>query len=492
MKHWIILGAACLVLSGCGNAHWHSINRSFSPGAGDSRLIDAKQRAIISIVDTSGAYKGTCAEPSPDALQATAAALGGSGSLSKEDITAAVNLALSSTESAASIGLRTQSIQLLRDAYYRICEGYLSGGLDQVSYDVLQRRFQNHMIALLAVEQLTGVVKAEQVALTSQSVADAGAQLGVLTAELRKQRGELNDLQKRKQALDEEIAKLKADIEQQTDAEEKKKQEASLKDKESDQKTLETLVADQEKVVASMQSAVDKASLKTITAQSSTSATPVGGGTGAERTQALSSNVAKAVTDITLAAINSDYTGQVCTEAFRQRKGNAPAAGEKNAVAVADKNARGTAGTPAPEVGATSAAEGGVAQGGAQAVAGRGTQPSAGSEEPPPAGDEIFRTFCNKVLDQIVEARTTLTEVAVDIERERAAACKSLAQATLTVVDKLKKDITVAEASAVLKDVAVAQMGCGSLDTRMSGQPILLVPGATIKGGQTEQATKAE
>ena len=31
----------------------------------------------------------------------------------------------STSESVASIGLRTQTIQLLRDAYYRLCEAFL-------------------------------------------------------------------------------------------------------------------------------------------------------------------------------------------------------------------------------------------------------------------------------------------------------------------------------------------------------------------------------
>ncbi len=436
MKHWIFVCAACVALSGCGNAEWHSINRGFSPSTGDSRLIDAKQRAIISIVDSSGAYRGTCAEPSPDAMQATAAALSGSGSLSYKEIEAALNLAMSSTESAASIGLRTQTIQLLRDAYYRICEGYLSRGLDEVSYDVLQRRFQNHMIALLAVEQLTGVVKAEQVALTSQSAADAGAQLGAFTAELRKQREDLNELKKRDKALADEIATLKADIEKQgTPKEEeadKKKQleedKATLAAKESDKKTLETLVADQEKVVATLQSSVESASLKTITAQSTTSATRIGGGSGAERTQALNSEVTKAVTEITLAAINSDYSGQVCTEALRWRP-----------TRLAEPNSE-------------------------------------------------FRLFCKSLLAQIVKARTDLTASAIEIEKSRAKSCESLAKSTVDLVGKLKKDLTVEDASAVLEGVANVQGCYASMDSQGSGtrlSPIDLGAGVKVVGPET-------
>ena len=435
MKHWIAVIAASMILSGCG-ANFHSINRSFSPSTGESRLIDAKQRAIISIVESSGSFRGICAEPSPDALQATAAAFSGSGSVSKEDIAAALNLATSSTESAASIGLRTQTIQLLRDAYYRICEGFLSKGLDEVSYDVLQRRFQNHMIALLAVEQLTGVVKAEQIALTSQSAADAGAQLGTLTNELRKQRETLNELTKRDQALKDEITALEASIEAQgtpQDEEAKEKLErdqATLKAKQSDKKTLETLVADQQKLVETLQSAVEKASLKTITAQSSTSAQRIGGDSSAARMQALSSEVTNAVTEITLSAINSDYSGQICTEALRRRA----------------------------------------------------TRPG----DPQSA----FGIFCKGLLDQIVSARTGLTKRAIDNEEARVGACDDLVLMAKTTIDKLKSDISVAEANAVLDRLISMHRCYNSPETEGRGSLIeaaMLQNSIKVLGGEAKQ-----
>lgn len=166
---FIILAA---LLSGCAitktPAHWGSISRRFNPSDGEGRLIDAKQRAIISVKRVVMGSQGLpnvggdgklvtdlaiCAEPSPDALQATAYML--VGEVSDEAV-----LKTLFGESAASIGRRTQSIQLLRDAYYRLCEAYLNDGIDAIAYDVLQRRFQNQIIALLAVEQLTGAVKA--------------------------------------------------------------------------------------------------------------------------------------------------------------------------------------------------------------------------------------------------------------------------------------------------------------------------------------------
>jgi hypothetical protein len=106
----------------------------------------------------------TCAMPSPDAIAAAAAA--GGLSLDNPGGTSG-NAGFSASEAAASIGLRTQSIQLLRDAMYRMCEGYAAGGIDSVEYGVMMRRFQSSMVAILAIEQLTGAVTAQQGAVSA-------------------------------------------------------------------------------------------------------------------------------------------------------------------------------------------------------------------------------------------------------------------------------------------------------------------------------------
>jgi hypothetical protein len=79
----------------------------------------------------------TCAEPSPDALTALSTSVGTSAETAK----AIANLAISSVESAASIGLRTQSIQQLRDGMYWPCEAYAGGAMDDAEYNSQQRRY---------------------------------------------------------------------------------------------------------------------------------------------------------------------------------------------------------------------------------------------------------------------------------------------------------------------------------------------------------------
>ncbi|MGH8603978.1 MAG: hypothetical protein ACREXR_14780, partial [Gammaproteobacteria bacterium] len=81
--------------------------------------------------------------------------------------TLALKLAGSLSESGSNIGLRTQTIQLLRDSMYRLCEAYLSGVIGAEEYRRLLLRYQNSTIALLAVEQLTGAVPPRQIILRS-------------------------------------------------------------------------------------------------------------------------------------------------------------------------------------------------------------------------------------------------------------------------------------------------------------------------------------
>jgi hypothetical protein len=140
--------------------------------ADKSTALDIKTRVVY----TKGQV--TCAEPSPDALTALSA----SGALSfgadletkAETAKAVANAAAGVSENSAFIGLRTQSIQLLRDAMYRLCEGAAGRLISEVEFAQLQRRFQSTMLGLLAIEQLTGPVVASQALLTTRSAAQAG------------------------------------------------------------------------------------------------------------------------------------------------------------------------------------------------------------------------------------------------------------------------------------------------------------------------------
>lgn len=175
MKKRLLL-VLTLLLSGC-SANWNSIYRTHdfqlpqvAQGRQKSVFLDINQRAIISGNDT------ICAEPSPDAMQAYAAQLAASGTLSDR---AKAELAAAVQTSAAYIGVRSKNIQLFRDEFYRLCEARMNDTLDDAQYNFFLARLQRYSVALAAVEELNQGAIAPAVYLASSgsaSVAGLAAQ----------------------------------------------------------------------------------------------------------------------------------------------------------------------------------------------------------------------------------------------------------------------------------------------------------------------------
>jgi len=203
-------------LIGCGN--FNSVHRVLKVSKGEGALIDIKQRAIFSSVITTEDKNGkritqtkVCAEPSPDALSAYAAELAAKADSGK----IGAEFASAFQESSSFVGLRTQSIQLLRDASYRLCESYLSGAISADEYAWSLRRFQRSMVVLLAVEQLTGAVRMPTVSITTQGQAEAAKSVSEIRNEKEKIDNQIKELEGKEQTdkTKEELATLKKDSE---------------------------------------------------------------------------------------------------------------------------------------------------------------------------------------------------------------------------------------------------------------------------------------
>lgn len=232
----LFMVALALSLTGCANINTQS--REFIGHQAAAKTIDASQRAIFSVNKTylnrhggpGKSWTAFCAEPSPDALIAYATSVG----VSAEVAGKALNVAASQVQAAASIGLRTQTIQLLRDGMYRLCESYASGSIDDDDMAMLQRRYQNMMIGLLAIEQITGPVIARQASLGTTSAAAIGksiAEISIALADgaamLEKANTDVKDAEadvKTKQTLLDAASKAVKDLP--TDATKDKKTEA--------------------------------------------------------------------------------------------------------------------------------------------------------------------------------------------------------------------------------------------------------------------------
>src|SRR5919108_6239520 len=120
MKHLRLLALVGLAIIAVGCANFNSVHRDFKVSEGTGALIDIKQRAILVSKDTNNPSQIiVCAEPSPDSLSAYAAEIAAKAQLPNG---VAAQLSSAFQESSSFTGLRTQSIQLLRDSLYRICE----------------------------------------------------------------------------------------------------------------------------------------------------------------------------------------------------------------------------------------------------------------------------------------------------------------------------------------------------------------------------------
>lgn len=171
MRALLVTGlVAAVMLSGCSNfANRGSVFRTTDVNNGATLILDSEQNALVNV--NRGDSQVICSQPSPDtaAADSVSAALG--LTLNEGD---AAEAGFAAGQAVASIGLRTQSIQLLRDSYFRLCEAYQNGGIDPVEYGISMRRIQNTMIAVLAVEQLTGTTVAGTGAAASQGSGSAG------------------------------------------------------------------------------------------------------------------------------------------------------------------------------------------------------------------------------------------------------------------------------------------------------------------------------
>lgn len=187
MKSIIFASCIAILFAGCS---------TFNVNKQESKLVSAKERAII-VVQKQGKKTNdanhtiVCAEPSPDALSSYAMQLAAEGKIPEGT---ALKLAGSFQEGTAFIGLRTQSIQLLRDAMYRNCEAYANGAIDEAEYAIASRRHQRNMVALLAIEQLTGAIRVPPITITTEGAAEVAKSMSQMQTEADAIDNEINQL----------------------------------------------------------------------------------------------------------------------------------------------------------------------------------------------------------------------------------------------------------------------------------------------------------
>ncbi|QIG55159.1 hypothetical protein G6N82_14285 [Altererythrobacter sp. BO-6] len=134
--------------------------------------VDAKQRHLV-MVEHPDEKIMVCAEAAPDAFAAFGSSFSFKGLLGATSND--VNAANAFASTAATIE-RTQTVNLLREMLYRTCELWLSGALNKEEFLMRTARDHRTVVALLAIEQLTGVVKAPATVISGPAVSAAAAQ----------------------------------------------------------------------------------------------------------------------------------------------------------------------------------------------------------------------------------------------------------------------------------------------------------------------------
>jgi hypothetical protein len=204
--------AALLAASGCSSVIHNSRDIS-KPGID---FVDARQRAVVSgkkitttttVVPTATGQKKTveenlviCSEPSPDVFSVLASSFGLDVGLAPSAASDTVKIAGALSENAATIQ-RTQTINLLRESFFRTCERYMNDAISPAEMIVQSARDQRAMVSVLAIEQLTGSLTPPPVVISSSAMANANDSAAKV----------IDDLKSAKTASDAAAAKAKVD-----------------------------------------------------------------------------------------------------------------------------------------------------------------------------------------------------------------------------------------------------------------------------------------
>jgi hypothetical protein len=179
-----VASLTCLALAACSNGGG-TIYRKDTFGPYNVLSLDARQRLVLqgSKVDKDGVeHPVICSEPSPDAIAAQAANIAASANAPVNATqTAGGQVAGGFSEAVASIALRTQTIQLLRDGYFRLCEAYLNGALSQEEYRSIILFIDEFIATVVAIEAIGGTVQSAPVAINttlSSSINKDSVELG--------------------------------------------------------------------------------------------------------------------------------------------------------------------------------------------------------------------------------------------------------------------------------------------------------------------------
>ncbi|MEM7425251.1 MAG: hypothetical protein AAF441_04105 [Pseudomonadota bacterium] len=147
-----------VMVAGCDQSGTIFKQLDINDGVGVS--LDARQRTVL-VKEKGGPNKSrrdiVCSEPSPDAIVAAASAVAANVAVrggGQNPGAGGGGFSRSFAETMASIGLRTQTIQLLRDQLFRACEAYMNGAIGRFQYNAIVNNMDRVIVSTLAVDGL--------------------------------------------------------------------------------------------------------------------------------------------------------------------------------------------------------------------------------------------------------------------------------------------------------------------------------------------------
>jgi len=96
--------------------------------------------------------------------------LAAGGSVPSGASTVSGNAAVGFQESAGSLAHRTQTIQILRDGYYRLCEAYLNGAIDKDEYIATLSNIDVTIAVIAAIDGLGNAPSTPAVAIGTGNI----------------------------------------------------------------------------------------------------------------------------------------------------------------------------------------------------------------------------------------------------------------------------------------------------------------------------------
>lgn len=160
----VSIGAALALTSACSDVYTHGLG-------GNVSVLSSEAKHQLAFTTNRDGRQIVCATPSPDAIQADAFSLAGKAGVtlsSGDDVKA--QLGFGRSETAAFVAMRTQTIQLLRDVAYRICESYLNGAIDDGEYQTTIRALPIVFATTMAIDGVTTAAVAPSIAISSGNV----------------------------------------------------------------------------------------------------------------------------------------------------------------------------------------------------------------------------------------------------------------------------------------------------------------------------------